>query len=196
MKYLYALTYLNIQNNVFSREIDFSLVPVISRKSVAISDLVSGANIDNGIPSSNFRPTFPNEFVQIRNLKELYLSNNSLTGTVSELFCSLPQLKILEINSNDVSCYPACLNDLELLLKDESIVAKSKCPSVQDSVLCSVIAATDVERLYSEWSCSSDGVPLENPCRYGYASGSWNGLACIGDSVVEIEMHFLTGKVH
>ena len=110
------------------------------------------------------------------------------------MYCNLLMLGVLDISANDVSCYPACLDDLGLFTRDKNSISKSRCPSLQDSALCSVIAATDVERLYSEWSCSSEGVPLENPCRYGYASRSWNGLTCIGDSVIEIELHFLTGN--
>lgn len=47
-----------------------------------------------------------------------------------------------------------------------------------DSALCGFIAATNIETIYSEWSCNSSGLTVTDPC----GDVQWPGITCLGQS--------------
>ena len=57
----------------------------------------------------------------------------------------------------------------------------SGCPSEQDDALCGFVAATNIETLYTKWSCDTLGFTATDPCAAGFV---WDGLACDGFSSV------------
>ena len=51
----------------------------------------------------------------------------------------------------------------------------------ENVTICSLVAATNIESLYSEWSCTSGGVPKTSPC-----ANNWNGLVCSNGFVTSL----------
>ena len=48
------------------------------------------------------------------------------------------------------------------------------CHSFQDSAICGFIAATNVESMYSDWSCNVTGLTFTDPCMIP----NWPGVSC------------------
>ena len=47
----------------------------------------------------------------------------------------------------------------------------------EELAICSLVAATNVESLLSDWSCNTDGSTTSHPCPH---TGPWVGIACNG----------------
>ena len=118
-----------------------------------------------------------------------------------------------------VTCAPACLSSVVHLAVP--VIACSNSPSGQPTVnpsrpsgqptgrpsgqptirpsaepllyhLCSIIAATNVESMYSQWSCTPAGAPALPPC----SSPIWPLLVCSGSDVVSLNFYdlYLSGN--
>ena len=97
-------------------------------------------------------------------------------GAIPNEMCQLTSLKILYVDGNPgVSCYPNCLSSLLKLSVDSSVPFKPLCPSFQDAALCGMVSATNVGSVYSEWSCTTDGLTETNPCN---TSAVWRATTC------------------
>ena len=58
-------------------------------------------------------------------------------------------------------------------------------PSFQDEAICGFIAATNIEYISNGWSCTTDGIPMTDPCS---GAGFWDGIMCNGYAVSDL--HF------
>ena len=99
------------------------------------------------------------------------------------LITSLMKLYVTTGGSNPgVSCAPSCLSSLPA-----STVPSRVCPSNQDTGLCGLIAATNINTIasYFHWSCTTAGVTSTNPC----SSQLWSGIVCSGNNVVSISVN-------
>ena len=107
---------------------------------------------------------------------EIYLPSVCVIGAIPNEICQLTSLKMLYLDGNPgVSCYPNCLSSLMILAVDSSVPFKPICPSFQDAALCGMVSATNVGSVYSEWSCTTDGLTVTNPC---IVSDSWDAITC------------------
>lgn len=66
--------------------------------------------------------------------------------------------------------------------------------SNQEKGLCGLIKATNIESIYTEWSCTTVGVTVTDPCRSNYM---WTGLKCSNKKIISININNigLTGKI-
>lgn len=54
--------------------------------------------------------------------------------------------------------------------------------TLQDTGLCGIVAATNIQSVIPEWSCDADGNPDSNVC-------SWSGLECNdNDEVISLSL--------
>ena len=65
------------------------------------------------------------------------------------------------------------------LLCAKAICAMSTTVDI-NSALCGLIGSTNIQSLYSQWTCSSAGV-ANSPC-------TWTGLTCAGSDVTSISL--------
>ena len=136
---------------------------------------------------NSFTGTIPTEFGLLTNLAVFTCNSNSLSGTVPFELCDLPSLNELYINSGSsnpqISCSPDCLSSVP-----NTILPSAICPTVQEQVICSLVAATDIATAYAalatDWSCTSDGVTNTDPC-----NPSWARLTCNGGVVDSINWY-------
>ena len=117
---------------------------------------------------------------------EIYLPSVCVIGAIPNEICQLTSLKMLYLDGNPgVSCYPNCLSSLMILAVDSSVPFKPICPSFQDAALCGMVSATNVGSVYSEWSCTTDGLTETNPC---ITNAIWRGMTCLGGFVNSISI--------
>ena len=57
-------------------------------------------------------------------------------------------------------------------------------PTAQDNGLCGIVAATNIQSIYSNWSCTTAGSTTTNPCTVPV----WNGVGCSGNTVTQISV--------
>lgn len=67
-------------------------------------------------------------------------------------------------------------------------------PSFQDEAICGFIAATNIEYISNGWSCTTDGIPMTDPCS---GAGFWDGITCGGSTVywLSLSMRSLRGRI-
>ena len=65
-------------------------------------------------------------------------------------------------------------------------------PAVKADPICDIIAATNIESVFTQWSCTTNGTTSTDPCM----SPVWDGVTCTGDNIVAIAMDnsSLTGE--
>ncbi len=82
--------------------------------------------------------------------------------------------KIYSVQCRSMWCICAC-----------SFLLLAGAQQAVDSI-CGFVAATNIASLYSQWQCSSSGVPITSPCS---ASG-WPGIYCnaIGSAITDISL--------
>ena len=59
--------------------------------------------------------------------------------------------------------------------------------SFQDDAMCGLVASTNIETLYTMWSCDTGGSVTSDPC-----IGSWTGTTCNGGFVRSIILSNIT----
>ena len=128
-----------------------------------------------------FIGAIPTQIGSLTNLRILYLNNNKLIGTVPFGLCyisSLTELHISDGGSNSgISCAPYCLSSVVTRLLPSTCAV-----SVQDTGLCGLIAATNIQSVRAQWSCTTSGYTSTDPC-----SPLWSGISCVGSVVVSID---------
>ena len=55
--------------------------------------------------------------------------------------------------------------------------------TLQNSALCGFIAATNIEALYNDWSCTVSSSVSSNPC-----TAPWFGVTCSGSIIIAIDL--------
>ena len=63
---------------------------------------------------------------------------------------------------------------------------------IQADPICYFVAATNVQSLHTQWSCTTAGSTVTHPC----AAPIWSGLTCSGSTIVAIRINYigLTGS--
>ncbi len=51
--------------------------------------------------------------------------------------------------------------------------------ATQDTAMCDIVAATNIQSIYSIWSCTVAHIPSSNVC-------NWNTVTCSGGTVTQI----------
>ena len=120
-----------------------------------------------------------------------------LVGIIPYGICNMPTLQVVYVTNGPsnpgITCAPACVSSVP-----STAVPTALCsyPSNQESGLCGLVAATNINTLsgYSMWACTASGYAASTPCN----SPVWNGIGCIGGNVVYISVSSvgLTGIVH
>ena len=93
----------------------------------------------------------------------------------------LNNLAVTNSGSNPgITCVPACTSSLT---SGEKSVPSTLCPTVHETALCGIVAATLINTIigFSMWSCTTLGYASSSIC-------SWNGVICIGSNVVSISL--------
>ncbi len=57
--------------------------------------------------------------------------------------------------------------------------------SPQDTALCSIVAATNIRSVKTQWSCTAASATSTAPCTSG---AEWYGLICSSNSVISIDI--------
>ena len=83
-------------------------------------------------------------------------------------------------NNPLLTCLPSCTT-VEI---NTYILTLNTCPTAQEYALCKIIAHTNVDEYYSEWSCDSNGFPMTDPCDIN--SKGWGMLNCQDGQIVQI----------
>ena len=126
--------------------------------------------------------TIPTSIMNMVSLKELYLSYNKLTGTVPFGLCYISGLINLHISdgggNSGISCAPYCLSSVTT-----RVIPTTCAVSVQDTGLCGLIAATNIQSVRTQWSCTTAGYTSSDPC-----STLWSSVTCVGSVVVSIDV--------
>lgn len=117
-------------------------------------------------------------------LKVMKLSYNIFIGYISSNLCTMSNLNTLYFNENNqLSCYSNCLNTISN--KNYGTV-RNGCATNQDIAICSFIAATNINSIFSQWSCTTAGIVSTNPCDSNMGSSVWQGILCINDEIFSI----------
>lgn len=114
----------------------------------------------------------------------------SSAGIVPEQLCGLTGLTFLSLSrstNTSLMCYPRCLLSVGSL----SVTGMSKCHTLNEEVLCPILAATNIQTLRPEWMCDSEGYISIDPCNV------WSGVVCEANqtsaSVLNFNSFGLTG---
>ena len=120
--------------------------------------------------------------MNMTSLQVLFLNNNKLTGTIPFGLCYISGLTDLHISdggtNSGVSCAPYCLSSVTT-----RVIPTTCAVSVQDTGLCGFIAATNIQSVRTQWSCTTAGYTSSDPC-----SPLWSGVTCAGSVVVSISV--------
>ena len=120
----------------------------------------------------------------ISNLRVVYGSNCIfIPGMIPSSLCQLTKLTRLNVTGGGsnvgLTCTPGCLS---FISSSNLIVPSQLCPSNQDIGVCGLISATNIQSVYSQWSCTTLGVTSTAPC----SSPVWPGLGCSGTNIASI----------
>jgi Leucine-rich repeat (LRR) protein len=66
---------------------------------------------------------------------------------------------------------------------------------IQDSVLCDILAATNIQDLkgtVTEWNCTTNNVPSVNPCSFNEL---WSFLDCSSDNITVVGLNFTNSRL-
>ena len=132
----------------------------------------------------------------------LDLNNNEFTGSVPSALCSVTGLVYWDIENNPyIDCYADCLSTVPNLNANPPYscsnitsiptatptatptAAPTTAATSTDIGLCGFIAATNIESIFSQWSCDSSGVTTTDPC-----DPTWDGIACSRSEPSEINV--------
>ena len=69
-------------------------------------------------------------------------------------------------------------------------------PTIMPTVQPDTASATNIESIYSEWSCDTSGQPLTDPCGNPMWRGGdqFDGFICVENSISISQLHSLSGK--
>ena len=105
-----------------------------------------------------------------------------IIGSIPNSICLLSSLKYFYVtnsgSNSGLICAPYCLTSVT-----NRTVPSTVCVYPQDTGLCGLIAATNIQSLSSQWSCTTGGYTTTFPCTPYYA---WSGLSCSGVNVVSV----------
>ena len=64
-------------------------------------------------------------------------------------------------------------------------------PIDQYTAICDLIAATNIQTIYTEWSCDASHVPTSSVCGVSGVA-AWTGLTCTGGDLVQFSVSTTT----
>ena len=106
-----------------------------------------------------------------------------VVGSIPNAICvlSITLLYITNSGTNPgITCAPLCVSSV-----NTHYVPSTICVYPQDQGLCGLIAATNIQAKYGQWSCTTAGLTSSTPCK----SPVWPGTVCVGSDVVSINVN-------
>ncbi len=61
----------------------------------------------------------------------------------------------------------------------------------RETAICDLIAATNIQTIYTEWSCDASHVPTSSVCGVSGVA-AWTGLTCTGGDLVQFSVSTTT----